>query len=336
MSTPVSEAPAASGRESREGNDWLKIAGIVLLLPCVIALMLFAFLAPNFASGPHELPVAISAPDPVVTQLSDATNAANPDAFSFDPVGSDDEVRGAVEKRDAIGGLTMDPATGTATIYTAAGNGAPYPAVMQQLAGGMQALGLNVQMVEVAPYSQDDPQGSGLNALGLPLAFGGMISAALMTTLFKGKPWHKLVGALGIAALGGLVVAAILHHGYGVLTGDFWLEALALACGIAATSLVVTGLGSLLGMAGVGLGAVLTIFISNPLSGLATGWWWLPQPWGMIGQYMPIGAAGYLLRSISYFDNHHGGHSWTVLGVWMLVGALLIAVGGVRNRRAAA
>lgn len=94
MSTPVSEAPAASGRESREGNDWLKIAGIVLLLPCVIALMLFAFLAPNFASGPHELPVAISAPDPVVTQLSDATNAANPDAFSFDPVGSDDEVRG--------------------------------------------------------------------------------------------------------------------------------------------------------------------------------------------------------------------------------------------------
>ena len=73
MSTPVTEAPAT---EPREGNDWLKIAGIVLLLPCVIALMLFAFLAPNFASGPHELPVAISAPDPVVTQLSDATNAA--------------------------------------------------------------------------------------------------------------------------------------------------------------------------------------------------------------------------------------------------------------------
>ena len=59
--------------------------------------------------------------------------------------------------------------------------------------------------------------------------------------------------------------------------------------GIAAISLTVLGLNSLLGLAGIGLGAVLMLFVANPLSGLATGAAWLPSPWGTLGQYLPLG-----------------------------------------------
>ena len=44
------------------------------------------------------------------------------------------------------------------------------------------------------------------------------------------------------------------------------------------------------------------LFISNPISGLATGPQWLPHPWGTIGQFLPVGAAGTALRSVAYFD----------------------------------
>jgi len=66
---------------------------------------------------------------------------------------------------------------------------------------------------------------------------------------------------------------------------------LALAFGVAATSLFILGMESLLGMAGLGVGAVLMMFVATPLSGLAAGRHWLPQPWGFIGQRLPIGAA---------------------------------------------
>lgn len=41
---------------------------------------------------------------------------------------------------------------------------------------------------DLAPTTQDDPQASGHGLLGLPLAFGGIISAVIATFPFRG---HK-------------------------------------------------------------------------------------------------------------------------------------------------
>ena len=40
---------------------------------------------------------------------------------------------------------------------------------------------------DLAPTIQDDPQASGLGLLGLPLAFGGIISAVIATFPFRGR-----------------------------------------------------------------------------------------------------------------------------------------------------
>ena len=112
--------------------------------------------------------------------------------------------------------------------------------------------------------------------------------------------------------------------------GNVLLVSAAVAAGIAAVSATVVGLGLLLGPAGIGLGAVLMLFVSNPISGLATGPAWLPQPWGEIGQYLPIGAAGTAMRSAAYFDGGGATQAWIVLACW-IVGGILLAVGGARR-----
>lgn len=324
---------SATDERRRTPQDWRKVLVLTVGLPIVIALMLFSFLAPSFGSGARDLPLAVAGPEAAVTQLEQGIRARSPDAFEITTLDDAVAVETAVTDREAIGGIVVDPATGATTIYTAAGNGAPYAGLLNTMATGLRAQGRTVATVELAPLTADDPTGSGLAALGLPLAFGGLASAAILVLLLMGRPWHTVVGALTISLAAGFVVAAILQYGYGVIDANYVLAALAIATGVAATSLFVTGLGALIGPPAIGIGAVLTIFISNPLSGLASGWWWLPKPWGAVGQYLPIGADGHLLRSIAFFDGNGAGRAWAVLIAWIVVGTVLNIWGGLRTKK---
>jgi hypothetical protein len=48
------------------------------------------------------------------------------------------------------------------------------------------------------------------------------------------------------------------------------------------------------------------VLIGNPFSGVGTGPELLPQPVGAIGQLLPPGAGGNLLRSTAFFDGAGG------------------------------
>ena len=118
---------------------------------------------------------------------------------------------------------------------------------------------MTVEKRDLAPTTADDPQASGIGLLGLPLAFGGVISAVIATFVFRGKKWVKLAVLVGIALLGSLVATWMLHSVYGTLNGSFAAEWAAIACGILATSMFTAGLAGLLGAGGIGIGAVLTL-----------------------------------------------------------------------------
>jgi hypothetical protein len=135
--------------------------------------------------------------------------------------------------------------------------------------------------------------------------------------------------------IAGFLVGAILQFGFGTFDASYWELSLILALGIAGTSMFVLGLESLIGYAGLGLGAVLTLFVSNPLSGIATGWQWLPSPWGMIGQYLPSGAAGNAARSVGFFDGAGATHSVVTLIVWVLIGLGFVGLATLKDRKAA-
>ncbi|PSK63153.1 hypothetical protein B0E53_04931 [Micromonospora sp. MH33] len=95
------------------------------------------------------------------------------------------------------------------------------------------------------------------------------------------------------------------------------------------------GLGALFGRAGLGLGALLVFLVGNPLSAVGAAPELLPQPWGAVGQFLPVGAGGTLLRSAAFFDGAGAGRSLAVLAGYALVGLALVLVVN-RSHRAGA
>lgn len=188
-----------------------------------------------------------------------------------------------------------------------------------------------MKYIDVAPLTSDDPNGSGVAALALPLALGGTLSAVALATMFRRSRTRRIVGSLAFSMVAGLAATVLLRFVLGTVDGAFWGTSAAVGLGIAAISLTVLGLESLLGYVGIGVGALTMVFVANPLSGIASGSAWLPQPWGDIGQFLPIGAAGTLIRSTAFFDGAGSVNALLVLGGWVILGLSLLAMSTRRH-----
>lgn len=331
----ASETTVVEQQLADTANDHhtLKFIGALVGVPIVLLLMLMAFLVPSLHSGAKDLPLAVSGPDAAVQQVVGGLEQKQPGAFDVTTYATAQEASDSVHNRDTIGAIAIE-ADGV-HIVTASGAGTPYATLLKQIGAGLQSTGQNVVYEEVAPLTEKDPTGSSIATLGLPLIFGGNVSAILLITMFKKHPLLRIFGGLAIALIGGYAVTAAMQYGFDVLSGNFWLTGLMLSLGIAAISMTLQGLYNLAGMAGVGVAAVILLFFSNPLSGLATGAAWLPKPWGLIGQLMPIGAAGTAIRSSAFFDGAGMTFSVWVLVVWTVIGICLAAFFGKRQKKAA-
>lgn len=130
------------------------------------------------------------------------------------------------------------------------------------------------------------------------MALGGWIGAMVVMLLIKTHGREASAAAV-FAVTGGLVLTAVLQYGIGTLDGNYLLTALGAMLGIAATAFVALGLRSAFGGAGLGVAAVILILLGNPLSGLASAPELLPAPWGALGQLLPPGATGSLIRNLA-------------------------------------
>ena len=307
-------------------KQYLKLAGLILGLSTILLLMLLSLVTPLLNSGAKDLPLAVGSPDMVTTKITQGLEAQSPDAFAVTSYSTTEAVR----NREAIGAITAGP--DGITIVTASAAGTPYSTILKQIGEGLSQTGQPIHYTDVAPLTTKDPSGSAISMLALPMIFGGMSSAVAFSTVFKKSRRKQIIGAIGVAILGGLITSATLYFGFGAFEANFWLTTAVIMLGIAAISLTVLGLNSLFGFAGIGLGAILMLFVANPLSGLVTGAAWLPSPWGTLGQYLPLGAAGTAIRSAAFFDGAAMGQPVTVLVCWIVVGLGLAAAGAWRAR----
>ncbi|GAB3851320.1 hypothetical protein GCM10029963_38940 [Micromonospora andamanensis] len=152
-----------------------------------------------------------------------------------------------------------------------------------------------------------------------------LLAGALLVLLVAGG-LARLVGLAATGVLAGLTGVVVLDGWLGVIAGEWLAEAAAIGLFALATSAVVTGLGALLGRPGIGLGALLVFLIGNPLSAVGAAPELLPQPWGALGQWLPVGAGGTLLRSVAFFDGAGAGRPIAVLAGYAVVGLALILV----------
>jgi hypothetical protein len=296
-----------------------KVIGALVGLAGVVVLISLAFVLPLKHSGAHDLPLGITGPAAATSQLTAALSTQAPGDFDFDEYGSVDDLRSGIEDREVVGGIAITP-TGP-TVLVASAGGAQITQTLRGLAATLSAqAGTPTVVQDVVPTTSGDPQAAGITGLALPLVLGGMIPAIVFVRLLPGKPLNQAAAVVTFAVLVGFALAAVLRFGVDTFAENYVIVALGIALGMSAISLTLVGLAGVVGLAGLGVGAVTMMLVGNPLSGITSTAYWLPAGWAEFGQLLPPGASGTLLRSSAFFDGHGGGESLVVLLCWAAVG----------------
>ncbi|MFG2915654.1 ABC transporter permease [Kitasatospora sp. NPDC048298] len=304
------------------------MAGAVVLLTVITGVLLTAFAWPSVRSSVHGVPIAVAGPHTAITEIRTALDQRLPGGFDITEVADTAAAEHLIRDRQVYGAI--DLSSGTPQVVVASAAGTAIDQTLRTMAANLAQAdrpGGSVVVRDLAALPADDPRGAGLAAGALPLVMGGLLAAVLLTRLVHGTA-RRVTGALAFAATGSLAVAAVLQFWLGSLSGSYPANAGAVALTIAATALTVLGLESLLGPVGIGIGAAVMVLVGNPLSGTATAPEMLPGRSGTLGQLLPPGAGGRLLRSTAFFDGHGAVHAVTVLVAWIALGAVLCLAGG--------
>jgi hypothetical protein len=303
----------------------------VAVAVAVAVVALQALLVPLFAGpaarlAPRDLPIAVAGPPAAASGVANGLAAAHPGAFDVRRVADAAAADAAIRDRQVYGAIVLTPAGPSLHVASAAG-----PAVSTLLTQAAAGLGASA-VRDVVPTDPDDPRGTGFAAGFLPLAVTALLAGVLVFLLVPRRS-ARLGTLVLFAALAGLADAAVLQAWLGILPGDHLAIAGVTALFAVAVAATVAGLGALLDRPGLALGVLVIFLVGNALGAVAAAPELLPQPWGAVGQALPIGAGATLLRSVAYFHGHGAGTPLLVLAAYAIGGLLLVAAGRRGTRR---
>ncbi|MFJ3491586.1 ABC transporter permease [Leifsonia aquatica] len=338
-------------------TPWLRSILLALGAAVAVLIVVLAFLWPTMTSTVKDLPVAVAGDPAAAAQVEKQLASSADGIFDLTTVASRDDAVHLIRTRAVDGAIVLGDRP---EVLTASANGAAVSqllgqvaatiqkqanaqasaAVAKAVAGGQAPAGtvaptITVAVTDVVPLASTDARGLGLSAASFPLVLGGMLGGILISLLVAGS-WRRLTAVVVYAVVGGLGVAAVLQAGFGILQGDYAVNALAVGLSMFATAAFIVGMNALIGTAGIPLGAVLTILVGNPLSAAAQPMQFIAGPWGEIGQWFVPGASVTLLRDLSYFPDADASGSWLILLGWAVLGLIGMTVGHFRNQRVVA
>ncbi len=353
----------ASARPTR----WGVAAMFGLIGSIVVAIVVMAFVWPAATSQPQNLPVGISGPAEAVSAVEDKLAEQDPAPFDLHEVGSRDDAVEQIQTRQLYGAILLgekpevliataaSPAAaaalrGVATQLQLQIDGAAQTALTDQLTAIVGALASGqmpqlpdaaasgappqvptVEVTDLVPLAEGDATGAGLAASVFPLVLGGMIGGILLTLLVQGVV-RRLVGLVVFGIAAGALITLVMQTWFGILQGDWLLNATVIGLGVTATSAFIVGLAALMGPPGIAVAAIVTMLIANPMAGAAAPPQFLPAPWGAVGQWFVPGASATLLRSTAYFPDAATATQWLILGAWAVGGVILALIGHRRTR----
>lgn len=321
MPTDSALSPKATARRA---------LAVVVLVPVLAALALWAFAWPGVRTAPRDVPLGVAGPAAATAQVEQQLRQRE-GAFEIHRYADEAAARDAIEDRTVYGAIVVT-ARGPELLTASAGSPLVAQMLRQAVAEQASAHGTEVRTVDVVAAPKNDPRGSVLGTSVLPLAIAG-IAAGALTTLLALRGVRAVAVLIATAAAAGVIAATIMHSWLGILTGDWWAEAGALALTTLAVGGAVSGLAALLGMAGIGLTAAVVVLLGNPFSGAMSAPEMLPEPIGTIGQWLPPGAAASLLRSVSYFDGSAAIDPALTLAWWAALGLGCVLVGSALTSR---
>jgi hypothetical protein len=295
------------------------------LLVAIAVVALQALLVPLFAGpaaniGPRDLPIAVAGPPPATQALVQRLTTEHPGAFEIQQVSGGAALDDAIRDRDVYGGIVVTPAG--AEVHVASAAGPTVSTLLSQAAAGLQA-----PVRDVVPVHSGDLRGTGFGAGFLPLAITSLLAGVLIFFAVRSRG-ARLTALVTFGVLAGFGGGAVLQYWLDVLPGDYLVNAAALGLFSLAVAATMTGLGAVLDRAGLALGALTVFLVGNALSAVSSAPELLPQPWGVVGQWLPIGSGATLLRSVAYFDGNGGGTAALILATYAVAGLALAAIGG--------
>jgi hypothetical protein len=316
------------------------VVQISVMVTVIVSVILTIFAWPVATASPKNIPVGVTAAQAGLVQGVKAQfEEQQPGVFNFIEYKDVEAAKAAIAKREVYGALVL---TQTPQMLVASGAS---PAMTQILTSMSVQLGaqltaangiqvINFAVEDLAPLGTKDPRGLGLNAGSLPLIIAGIV-VGLLGSMRLRKTGQRFAVAGIAGTLAAFSIVAILNLWLGSLLGNYFLEVLVVAVGIAAVALTVMGAAALAGRAGLLSVIGLFFIIGNPISGVGLPQELYPTGLGVLGQYLPLGAEVNLLRRISYFPEASTVTQWSVLGAWLAVGALLVILAGLRKHKTA-
>jgi hypothetical protein len=348
---------------------WGRSIGIAVGAAAVVAVFVLAFIWPGMTSTIKDFPIAVTGDAAQVTAFTDALDENAAGRFDLTTVDSRDDAVTAIEQREVYGAVVLSDKP---EVLSASAGGTVNATVMAQVSAQLQqqvsatvtagvqdgiaktvaaqaagqlpadqALAIvakasavsapAVASTDVVPLADTDPRGVGFASAAFPMVIGGMIGGVLISLLVTGV-WRRFTALAAYAVVAGVGLTAIMQTWFGILQGDFLLNAIAVGLSLLATASVIVGVTALVGRIGIAVGALLTMLIGNPLSAATQPMQFLPGAWGAIGQFFVPGASTTLLRDLSYFPDASALQPWLVLGGWAILGVVLSFVGHFRSQ----
>ncbi|MET0510301.1 MAG: ABC transporter permease [Thermoleophilaceae bacterium] len=322
MSTDTQQSTSSGRRPS---------PAAIVLIPLAVALVVALFAWPSSRQEPRDLPVAVAGP-PAAAQAIEHQLTAHEGAFDVHRYPDEAAARAAIEDRDVYGAFVATP-TGQ-KLLTASAASSSVAQVLTQAATEGQAP-TETATVQVEDIVSAPPASTGLSSAVFPLILAGTLTGLAAMSLASSGLARAGLLVTG-ATLGGLAATAIVQGWLDVVGGDWAANAAVLSLMIMAIGSFVAGMQALFGHVGGAVAGATMVFLGNPFSGVGSGPEMLPEPVGLIGQLMPPGAGGNLLRSTGFFDGAAAGEHLAVLGTWVVVGLAGLLVAALRDARPAA
>ncbi|RVW08553.1 ABC transporter permease [Prescottella agglutinans] len=306
-------------------------------VPVLVGLLIGAIFAAVFLAAfhdpkPHDLPVAVVAPPPVVAAV-EAQSAANGNAFDVRPYDSVEVARDAVSTHEVFGAFVAG--TPTAELIVAGANGPPVTEVLTRAFGAAAgAAGATLTVTDVAPLAAGDSRGLSV----FYAAFGVVLAGFLfgLTSMQAGPrlpaAW-RAVSAVAFAVLVSIVVAWLVGPVFDALPASFLLTCtlvglLALAVGISTAALL-----KLFGPVGIFVAAVVLLVFGNATSTGILPAQFLPGWLEPLAGILPVGVTVRALRGAAYFDNHGVAAGIAVLEAWIFGAVIVYGIASIVQSR---
>jgi hypothetical protein len=301
---------------------------LAIALVGVLAVV-FIFVSSNVAANhdpkPHDLPVGMVGPAQLVGATARQLDRRAPGAFQILGYRSLAAARTAILHRAVYGAFDPGPPP---SLLIANAASLPVATLLQEtFTAADRPHGARLVVHDLVPLPPTDPTGATSFSATLSLIIAGVLGSSIVYMTTRGRTLAAHLSAVIVLGIGaGLLTAVATNVVVGAFSGHFLAIWGVAALFVLALALPIAFFQRLLGLVGTGVGLLVFIVVGDPSSGGATAPQLLPDPWRVISQALPPGAAVTAMRDVVYFHGYGATRGLIVLGSYAALGAILAII----------